>query len=201
MALVVVSSVLERTRARPDADVAREAPAGCAGETRTPSGTRPGRRASARGHSRRLAPKRTGTLPGRRLRHPGQHERRVVIGDDHRGVAGQHREQSLARSGRRLDVREVSHVPRGERVPVVEHAVDDEPVQPVAGPAVSDTERLEHQERTSQRVRPADRPVEGEAPRCPARRRHPIQDERAFRPERVISDQRGAISRDLGHNG
>lgn len=67
-----------------------------------------------------------------------------------------------------------------ERPGVVCHAVEHEGVQSIRCPRVVDLERFEDDERSMERVRVLNGAVEGEVPRRPPRRDHPIENERSL---------------------
>ncbi len=83
----------------------------------------------------------------RRGDHSGQEERRIPVGHDDAGVAGQRGEELVPVSARGFDVRIVERPALG-RVPLVDgHAIEDELMQPVVRARVVAAQRLEDHER------------------------------------------------------
>jgi hypothetical protein len=125
-------------------------------------------------------------LPCGALEESGNHEGRHVVGDDHRRTRRQVLQQPAALARRRLDER---HVPGGGSrcgARVVGHAVEHEPVQSVARPAVGDVERLQHHERPADRERQVDGMLQREVPLEPARADHPVEHHRAVGADRLV---------------
>ncbi len=116
--------------------------------------------------------------------HARMKERRIVVGHDHGCLPRQRGEEPLPRTGRRLDVRIVGEARSAGPARMLEHPIQDEPVQPVAGPGVAAPQRLEHDQRLPQRDAPVDGAVEGEVPGEPAGRHHPIHHRRLGRIDR-----------------
>ena len=96
----------------------------------------------------------------RRGDHPRQKEGRVVIGDDHRRVGCETLEQAAAGAGFGLDVGQVRHAAGQKSGRVVSHPVEQEAVQPLAGPGIADPNRFEDQQRPARAPSP-NRPPAG----------------------------------------
>ena len=124
----------------------------------------------------------------------GRKKRREVIGHDNAGPLSQRGEQSFVRIGLRFDIRKVQHagiLQRGDASGVLGHAVDHEAMNPIAGPPIPDSQRLEDHQRLSQLNGQLHRALQAEIRRQPPKRDHPIQDELT-----VTSDRSGIADSD-----
>ncbi len=129
--------------------------------------------------------------------HRRQHERGVVVGDHHARPRGQGVEQAHAGARRGLDPREIRDAPApGQRGTRVGHPVEDEPVQPVAGPPVVEAQRLVDDQGHAELGRPLDGPLEREVPAGAPCGDHPVQDPVAAGANRGVVEGANANGRD-----
>ena len=117
--------------------------------------------------------------------HARQEERRVVVGDDDRGVGGKPPEEALAGVRLRLDVGEVRHSQPPGRSAMLGHALQHEGMQAVAGPRVAHAQRLEDEQGQIEIARPPRRLLQGEVVLEPPGRNHPVEDVSCGRSRRV----------------
>src|SRR5579872_1617415 len=117
-------------------------------------------------------------------------------------MAGQGGEETLALIRRRFHVRVIMHSVRPQwfQPPkVVGHAVEDEAMEPIACPAVADTQGLEDHERLLEIIRPLDRTLKAEIPGRAAKGDHPVEDEVPVDPDRSFIAGLHADCRNAGH--
>ena len=118
-------------------------------------------------------------LGGRRERHVREERRRVPVRHDGAGAVPQGPDQAAALSPRSLDVGEVVSA-AGRQIPgVAGHAFEHELVDAVAGRGVVAAQRLEHDERLTEREATLDRALQAEIRSDPACAGHPVEDEAA----------------------
>jgi hypothetical protein len=111
----------------------------------------------------------------RRRHHAGQEEGRVVVGDHHRGPAAEGLEQAIAGTALGLDVGVVDHRSPAEAAAIVVHAVEDEPVEPVARPGVVAAQRLQDHQRPTEVPGPVGGPLQSVVEGAAAGGDHPVQ--------------------------
>ncbi len=84
-----------------------------------------------------------------------------------------------------LYIRVVADPGAGQRGLVIAHTVDHKTMEPIACPRVIATQRLEHENRLTELVRPLGRPIQREVPPRASAGDHPIEDVLAVSPNAV----------------
>ena len=116
-------------------------------------------------------------LRGGGFEHPGQKERGIPVGDDKARIVTQGRDQPAPCALCVLDVRVVEKPTAGECGRIGSHAVENEAMQPIAGPRVVAPEGLEDDEGPLQLGGDLDGALQAEIGPRPPCRRHPIEHE------------------------